>query len=144
MLREQLGAGIDQRQENDIAARQDDALLAIENFNVLGAPMHFEHGTLGLDHRAMIESIANLLYDWLESNEIQHHAGIVEFAFHLYRDLIVVTVQRFSLAIGENQEMRRGEIKIVFCNLDAERARHACDVNQNFLRFQVELCAVRS
>ena len=41
VLRKQLSAGIDQRQENDIAARQDDALLAIENFNVLGAAMHF-------------------------------------------------------------------------------------------------------
>ena len=143
VLRQQLGAGIDQWQENDIAARQNNALLAIENFNVLGAPMHFEHGTLGLDHRAVIESIANLFYDWLESDEIQHHARMVKFTFHLYRDLIVVTVQRFSLPIGKNQEMRRCEIKIVFCNFDAESARHGLDVSQNLLRFQVELSVIR-
>ena len=91
----------------------------------------------------MIESIANLFHDWLESDEIQHHAGMVKFTFHLYRDLIVVTVQRFSLAIGKNQEMRRCEIKIVFCDFDAESARHGLDVSQNLLRFQVELSVIR-
>jgi hypothetical protein len=47
------------------------------------------------------------------------------------------------LPIGKNQEMRRCEIKIVFCNFDAESARHGLDVSQNLLRFQVELSVIR-
>ena len=84
-----------------------------------------------------------LFYDRLERYEIQHHAGVVQFPFHGYRDLIVVTVQRLSLAVGENQEMRRCKIEIIFGNFDAEMSETCSDVSQKLLPFQVELSVIR-
>jgi hypothetical protein len=50
-----------------------------------------------------------------------------------------MAVQRFSLAIGENQKMSRSEIKIVLGNFDAEGSRHVSDVNQMPRRFQARV-----
>jgi hypothetical protein len=44
--------------------------------------------------------------------------------------LVVVAMQRLALAVGENQEMRGGEIEIILRHFDAERSRHGRDVNQ--------------
>ena len=56
----------------------------------------------------------------LEGNEVKHHAGMVKLSFHGHGDLVVVAVQRLALAVGENQEMRGGEIEIIFRDFDAK------------------------
>jgi hypothetical protein len=47
-------------------------------------------------------------------------------------------MQRFPLAIGEDQKMRRGKIEVILGDFDAEKSWHSSDGNQNTPAFQVE------
>src|SRR5437870_1359307 len=72
----------------------------------------------------MIECVAHFFYQRLERNEIEHYACRVQLAFDGDGDLIVVAMERFPSAIGKNQEMGRGKVKVIFRNLDAESFWH--------------------
>ncbi len=69
----------------------------------------------------MIQRVANLLDQRLEGNEIEDDAGVIDLAFEGHRDLVVVAVQRFPLAIRENKKMSRGKIKIILSNFNAKK-----------------------
>ena len=68
----------------------------------------------------MIEAVTDAFHQRLEGNEIEHHPGVVQFAFQCHRHLIVVAMERLPLATGENQKMRRGKIEIILGDFDAE------------------------
>ena len=44
----------------------------------------------------------------------------VHFTVELPRYLIIVSMQRFALAVGENQKMCRREVEIILRHFDAE------------------------
>ena len=68
----------------------------------------------------MIESVADLLDERLETDEVQHNARPIQFTFHGNRNLIVMSMQRLSAAVSKNQKMRRCKVEIVFRDFDAE------------------------
>jgi hypothetical protein len=86
----------------------------------VGAFANVDRRTPCLNQSAVIQGITDAFDDRLERYEVEHHAGTIELAFHDDRHLIVVSMQRFSLAVGKDQEMRRGKIEIIFSDFDAE------------------------
>src|SRR6516162_5195301 len=86
----------------------------------------------------MIERVADLFYQWLEGDEVQYHARAIQFTFHGNRNLIVMSVQRFSSAISKNQKVSRCEIEIVFGDFDAKTTCHVRESIQKALFFQDE------
>jgi hypothetical protein len=70
----------------------------------------------------MIQVVADAFYQRLERNKIEYHSGTVEFSFQSHGNLIVMPMQRFPLAIGEDQKMRRGKIEVILGDFDAEKS----------------------
>ena len=70
----------------------------------------------------MIEAVANLLYERLEANEVEHDARAIQLTFDRHGNLIVVAVQRLSFSIGKNQKMGGRKIKIILRYFDAKTA----------------------
>jgi hypothetical protein len=47
-----------------------------------------------------------------------------------------MAMQRFALAVGKDQKMRRRKIEIIFRHFDTEGSRHPGEGNQKRLAFQ--------
>jgi hypothetical protein len=120
MLGKKLGAGVFQRQQNDVLPRQDNLLFSVPYFYFVRTRAHLDCRACRLNQCPMVQAVANALDQRLERYEVEYHTSRVELAFHAHRNLVVVAVQRFSLAVGKNQEMRRSKIEIIFCNFNAE------------------------
>ena len=86
----------------------------------MGPLAQSNHRTSSLNQRPVIQTVANTLHQRFERDKIEHHAGRIEFSLHHDRDLIIVSVQRFSLAVAENQEMRGSKVEIIFGDFDAK------------------------
>ena len=70
----------------------------------------------------MIQSVTDLFYQGFESDEVEDDPCAVQIAVDCNRDLIVVSVEGLSRAIGEDEKMGRGKVKIVLLYFDAETA----------------------
>ena len=121
VFRQQLRAGIDEGQKNHILARQQQPLGFVAHLNFFAALVYFDSRARGLNQRAMIQRVAHLLDQRLEGNEIEHDSGVVDLSLKCHRHLIVMAVQRLPLTIRENEKMSRGEIEIIFGDLNAEK-----------------------
>ena len=84
--------------------------------------MHADDWVFGLNQGSVIQIVADLFHHWFERDEVQYHAGLIQFPFQRDGNLVVVAVQRFSAAIGEDQEMSRREVKVIFSDFDAKAA----------------------
>ncbi len=98
---------------------------------------------------AVIQLITDLFDQSFEYDEIKHYSCPVQVAFDGNGDLIVVSMKGFSLAIGEDKKVRRGEAKVVFSYFDTEAARHdrtlsksisSCKVSEKRVRGEREAC----
>jgi hypothetical protein len=84
----------------------------------MGPLAEVNHRASTLNQRPVIQIIADALYQRFERYKIEQHAGRIEFPCHHDRHLIIVPVQRFSLAIAENQEMGGSKVEIIFGDFD--------------------------
>jgi len=84
----------------------------------MGPLAEINHRASTLNQRPVIQIIADALYQRFERYKIEQHAGRIEFPFHHDRHLIIVSVQRFSLAIAKNQEMGGSKVEIIFGDFD--------------------------
>src|SRR3972149_2733011 len=103
---QQLRAGINKGKKDDIPPRQDDSLIFIKNFNTFMILADFEQGAGLLYEGAMIQIVTDSLHQRLKGDEIEQDTDPVQFAFNSNGDLVVVSVQRLSLAIGKDKKMR--------------------------------------
>ena len=76
------------------------------------------HRTSSLNQRPVIQTVADTLHQRFEGYKIENDARPVKFPFHDDRHLVIVSMQRFSLAIAENQEMRGSKVEIIFGDFD--------------------------
>src|SRR4030095_1059015 len=121
---QQLCARVGNRQKDDVAAGQEKLLFFVEYLDRLGTFAHLYRRAVRLYQSPMIESVADLFDQRFESNEVQHDARSIQFTFHGNRHLVVVSVQRLSVAVSKDQKVGRCEIEIVFRDFDAETAWH--------------------
>jgi hypothetical protein len=119
---QKLRAGIDQREDYHISTREDKPLVFIKDLNSFTAPACLETRVSARQQGAMIQSVTDLFYQGFESDEVEDYPCAVQIAFDCNRDLIVVSVEGLSRAIGEYEKMGRGKVKIVLLYFDAETA----------------------
>src|SRR4030095_6543240 len=91
---QQLRARVRNRQKDDVPPGQDKLLLFIAYLDRLGIFPHFNRRAARLYQSPMVESVADLFDQRLESDEVQHDARAIQFTFHGNGNLIVVSMQR--------------------------------------------------
>ena len=119
---QKLRAGIDQREDYHISTREDKQLVFIKDLNISTAPACLETQVLARQQGAMIQSVTDLFYQGFESDEVEDYSCAIQIAFDCNRDLIVMSVEGLSRAVGEYKKMGRGKVKIVLLYFDAETA----------------------
>jgi hypothetical protein len=134
---QEFGTGVGERKQDYVTFRQENLLLPVINFDRIVLLSDFQFGTLSLDHSPVVEIVTHALHQRLEGNKIQHYSGPVQFPFQGDCHLIVMTMERFSLAVGKDQKMCGSEIEIVLGNFDAKAVWHEADVNQKPWMIQV-------
>jgi len=120
VLCQQLSARVGNRQKDDVAAGQEKPLLFVEYFHFPRIFSHLNRRTVPLYQGPMIERIADLFDQGLESDEVQNDARGIQFTFHGNRNLIIVSVQRLPSAVSKDQKVGRREVEVVFCDFDAK------------------------
>jgi hypothetical protein len=92
--------------------------------------LHFQERTLALDQSAVVEIVAHALNQWFQGYKVQNDSGPIQFAFQSDGHLIVMPMQRLSLAVSEDKKMRGSKIEIILGDFNGKNARHEADVSQ--------------
>src|SRR4051812_9194927 len=110
--------------------RQDDALIAVADGHMVVGTADFERGAIFLNKCPVVQLVANAFDERLKGDEIEHDAGGIQIPFRDDGDLIIMAVKRLTVAVGEDEKMRRREIEIILIHLDRKPAQHAKTVTE--------------
>src|SRR5574337_1154379 len=119
---QQLRAGVVDRKQQHIFRRKTVLLFAIGHPDHRIALLNLQVGILSRQHDLVVQHLADLFHERLDTEEIEDVVTRLKRPFQLHPCSVVVAVKGLTLAITEEHEVARAEFEIFVVDPDAKRS----------------------